>query len=716
MVELYCAPFVDLVDRMRLEFANQATIFDLPARRWWLPSQQADAPDLSVRFHDRVAGTPVGPASGPQSQMAQNLVLSWLAGSRIMELKTVQINDQLTIGRPCIDAANVGYNIEWSQELRVSDSLDQYVQGAMLIHMLRRAPHVFGRPLGEIDLAGTAGEVIYDMSIGYDLAGIRSDKVRRFIAGMQNAAATVERLRGQLPRRLSAVRDLDYPTALSNSVTLSTFHGCPADEIERICEFLLTEMGVHTIVKMNPPMLGQERLEHLLYDVLGYRELVVNPQAYTSGLQFDQSIPMCRRLVTLAESRGLAFGAKFSNTLEVVNHRDFFPKSEAIMYLSGPPLHVITLALANEFRRAIGPELPISFSAGVDRKNFPNMVACGFVPVTTCTDLLKTGGYGRLPPYLEELAKAMQAVGARNIDEYIANARGQRDAAGGDAQRAGWLNTSIIAAETAADERYTSAKNQMVPRRINSHLVLFDCITCDKCIPVCPNDANFLYETPAVDLEYRDVEVAPDGTIAECGDVRQFTIERKEQIANFADFCNYCGNCDTFCPEWDGPYLMKPNFFGSRASFDAAAPRDGFLLEEASGRFTLDGRIGGQNVRLEQVHIPCSEHDRASRVVLDPGRGGGPPGSLATRNTVDGRARESSADSGRYRYDDGTVAVEITGGSVTGLAADSSRPATRHRLDLGRFHTLVALLAGITNPARVHQVNTRLLAASRPSP
>ncbi len=69
--------------------------------------------------------------------MAQNIVLSWLAGGRIMELKTVQVDDALVIGRPCIDATNVGYNIEWSQELKVHDSLDQYVQGAMLVHMLR---------------------------------------------------------------------------------------------------------------------------------------------------------------------------------------------------------------------------------------------------------------------------------------------------------------------------------------------------------------------------------------------------------------------------------------------------------------------------------------------------------------------------------------------------------------------------------------------------
>ena len=39
------------------------------------------------------------------------------------------------------------------------------------------------------------------------------------------------------------------------------------------------------------------------------------------------------------------------------------------MYLSGLPLHVITLTLANEYRQAMGPQTPISFSAGIDRKN-----------------------------------------------------------------------------------------------------------------------------------------------------------------------------------------------------------------------------------------------------------------------------------------------------------------------------------------------------------
>src|SRR4029079_19649879 len=128
-------------------------------------------------------------------------------------------------------------------------------------------------------------------------------------------------------------------------------------------------------------MLGRERLEHLLHDVMGYADVRVNEKAYTSGLQFDESLEICGRLTRLAASRNLTLGAKFSNTLEVENRGDFFNPAEKIMYLSGVPLHVITLTLAHEFRKAVGAKFPISFSAGVDRKNFANVVACGIVPV-----------------------------------------------------------------------------------------------------------------------------------------------------------------------------------------------------------------------------------------------------------------------------------------------------------------------------------------------
>src|SRR5512134_2230686 len=149
MAELVPAPFASLVRRMFREHSREQKIFDLPARKFW---QGAPDLDTSVLFHGHRASNPLGPAAGPQDQMAQNVVLSWLAGSRILELKTIQINDRLTIPRPCID----GNNVEWSQELRLAESLREYVAGSMLVDMLRES----GIP-GDAAKADT----LYDMSV-----------------------------------------------------------------------------------------------------------------------------------------------------------------------------------------------------------------------------------------------------------------------------------------------------------------------------------------------------------------------------------------------------------------------------------------------------------------------------------------------------------------------------------------------------------------------
>ena len=142
---------------------------------------------------------------------------------------------------------------------------------------------------------------------------------------MIDARPSVERLRDEIPRWLGPLRDLDYPTALSRSITLSTFHGCPADEIERICEFLLTELDVHVIVKMNPPMLGNERLEHLLYDVMGYTELRVNDNAYTSGLQFDESLGDMRPIDQAGSLARVAFRRKVFEYARSREPSELFP-------------------------------------------------------------------------------------------------------------------------------------------------------------------------------------------------------------------------------------------------------------------------------------------------------------------------------------------------------------------------------------------------------
>ena len=613
MAELIPYPFAALIERMFSELESADSIFDLPSKSFFLGREGRD---YSVPFHDKRAPTPLGPASGPQTQMAQNLVLSWLCGCRILELKTVQILDELEIPRPCIDMETIGYNVEWSQELKLEQSLHEYIKGAMLIEILKAS--------GKLKMAPGFGEVIYDMSVGYDLKGIQTERVQDYIRGMKDASAVVEHYRKQIPDRFSQFRDLDFPTNLSNSLTLSTFHGCPPDEIERIIDFLLNEHSLNCIIKLNPTLLGEERVRELLQGVMGYEAVNVPSKAFQTDTSWDQAQGFVQRLGVTADQLGLGFGVKFSNTLIVENHRSFFPESEKEMYLSGPPLHVLATNLVDRFRDRFGDHYPISFSAGIDRKNFADAVAIGLTPITSCSDLLKAGGYSRATTYFRELDSRMDRLGVNTIPDYIIKAYGNAEQAlsecgknaedskidscrkaleegtslleaAGEDLYGRWLsqaklfNTQTYAENATLDQRYALVKNSKPPTKVGSMLELFDCLTCDKCIPVCPNDANFMLSIPPEQVPVKTLNFE-DGSwsVEESG---KLVLDKKHQIANFADFCNECGNCDIFCPEDGGPYVLKPRFFGSRESFREFSNHDGFFIERNNGGDTVLARF-----------------------------------------------------------------------------------------------------------------------------
>jgi len=614
MPDLVPYPFDRLVTRMFAELDQRRAIFDLPERKFVLAKATGDR---SVRFHGKVASTVLGPAAGPQSQLAQNIVLSFLGGGRIFELKTVQIQDRLTIPRPCIDMRTVGYNVEWSQELTLEQSLEEYVKAAMLIEMLVAS--------GKLNVAPEFARVVFDMSVGYDLAGIRSERVGAFMHGLMDASAVVERLRRQIPAAHAHLRDLAFPTRISNTLTLSTFHGCPPDEIERITSYLLEEVGLDCVVKLNPTLLGKVETRRILNDVLGYPDHVPD-KAFDADARYEQAALFVDRLDLQAKRLGRTLGIKLTNTLVVENRGDFLPKSEALQYLSGPPLHALAMSLLGRFRTTFGDRIPISFSGGIDRANFADAVSLGLVPVTVCSDLLRTGGYARMQPYFENLDKRMDEVGARGIDEWILlgqgeasraldqlggervaacrhalETRGDLAAAAGPEFFATWLsatklfNTERYVGGLLGDPRYARAQNTKTPPKRGTHLVLFDCLTCDKCIPVCPNDANFTYVLPRIEIPIVKLRsLGKDGWARESAGVLRF--EKKHQLANFADFCNECGNCDVFCPEDGGPYLLKPRFFGSREHWAAATKLDGFWVERKGE--AIEGRFGGKEYRL----------------------------------------------------------------------------------------------------------------------
>ncbi len=483
-------------------------------------------------------------------------------------------------------------------------------------------------------------------------------------------------------------------------MTLSTFHGCPADEIEAMALFLMEEMGLHVTVKLNPTLLGKEAVDGLLHDVLGYAEVETRPEDFEKDLQWAPALEMTDRLAERARALGREFRLKLSNTLVVRNHRRFFPAGEAVMYLSGAPLHVITLSLVERVRRA-RPEVPLSFSAGVDNRNFPDCVALGLAPVTVCTDLLKPGGYGRLPKYLDNLEERMRRLEVRTVGDYVVKACGTGEEAiarvvppsplrdellaslrservdlravlarAGQGVRydelvrtAAALNTPVVVARATADPRYR-AGSLRPPRRIGRHLALFDCINCDKCLPACPNDANFVYEVEPLAREYESYRVEGGRAVPVAGG--RLEVRDRHQIATFQDFCNDCGNCDTFCPEDGGPYLEKPRFFGSLAAWRQLADRDGFCVERRDGVDAMWGRIRGVEYRLEV--------DR---------------------------------DTDQAVFTDGRVTVELRHRERTPVGASAAPGAPEgHTLDVGAYLKMAVLVDGVLDSHRVNPVNT----------
>jgi putative selenate reductase len=727
MAELRPIPFPQLLERVLTEPARQQTLFDLPLRKIWRPRPGLD---LSVDVHGDRAQTPVGPAAGPHAQLAQNIVLAWAAGSRVIELKTVQILDELRIPRPCIDAATVGYNVEWSQELRLEQSLREYVAGWMLIRILRELD-----PLG-LGAAAALSQPVLELSVGYDLAGLKNVRMHNYLRKAQRADALVDELRALIPNEQRRLRDVDYRGELVSCVTLSTFHGCPPGEIEAIARYLIDEIGVDVIVKLNPTLLGYDEVAYLLHDRMGYHDLRPKRAAFDGDIAWDEAIALGTRLQRAAAVRGRSFGVKMTNTLVVENHRRYFSTEE--MYLSGPPLHVLAMHCAERWRAAFGASVPLSFSGGIDQHNFADAVACDFVPVTTCTDLLRAGGYGRLGKYLTNLEEAMTDVGATDRDELIVRRCDQgaeavrqvlgelRDDArsGGDRERAldelearllaaykarlplrdaiaqfsataasaalivrshqepggdptdgllrrivaaaGVLNGHALTAGVTGDPRYAAAKNGKPPRKVGSKLALLDCLSCDKCVPVCPNDANFAIETPLEEIAYDDLLLDENGAVARIAG-GLWRVRQEQQWANFADACNECGNCDIFCPEDGGPYLVKARYFGSASSFDASPALDGLVIER-------DADAG-----------------------------------LRARARISGRACTLSLVGGAVLLDDGVLRARFDPISAAVLSVEAHVGARGpHRLSGALFLTLRALIRGALDPRRVNAVSAAL--------
>ena len=408
----------------------------------------------------RTLETPIGPAAGPHTQMTQNIVAAYYAGSRFFELKTVQIMDgeelAACINRPCIKADDEGYNCEWSTELTVPQAMEEYIKAWFLLK-------VIAREFGLGDMNGFQ----FNVSVGYDLAGIQSPKVDTFLNSMKHAEDTeiFKHCKAYLLEHADwfehvTTEDIEQiPPEICNSVTLSTLHGCPPQEIERIAMYLLTEKGFHTFVKCNPTLLGYEFARKTM-DEMGYDYIQFGDFHFKDDLQYEDAVPMLTRLMNTAKERNLEFGVKITNTFPVDVKQNELPSEE--MYMSGKSLYPLSISLAAKLAKEFDGRLRISYSGGADYYNIERIVDAGIWPVTVATTLLKPGGYQRLT----QMAKLLDKENAPF--EKV------------DAESAGKL-----AEEAVKDPHHVKAMKPLPSRKMKKEVPLMDCFVA-PCKEGCP--------------------------------------------------------------------------------------------------------------------------------------------------------------------------------------------------------------------------------------
>ena len=389
--KMYPIPFKSLMNWIVTEYAREGEIFGVHTPYY------ATGKTLPI-FGERIE-TPFGPAAGPNSQLAQNIIAAYMAGARFFEVKTVQKMDGAELAacvpRPCILAADEGYNQEWSTELEIPQARDEYIKAWCALKVLSKV-YGFGDPDG----------FVFNMSVGYDLEGIKGEKVNTYIDNMMDASETK-----QFKECLAVLAELfpaekDYIASISprvsRSVTVSTLHGCPPQEIERIASYLLTEKHLHTFVKCNPTILGYKTARTIL-DSMGYDYIVFDEHHFNEDLQWVDAVPMFERLQALADSKGLEFGLKLSNTFPVDTTRNELPGTE--MYMSGRSLFPLTIEMCNRISRQFNGKMRISFAGGAEFFNCDKLFAAGIWPITVATTILKPGGYNRLHQMVEKAEK-----------------------------------------------------------------------------------------------------------------------------------------------------------------------------------------------------------------------------------------------------------------------------------------------------------------------
>jgi putative selenate reductase len=469
------APFLTLVKWIFGEYEKSGKIFSIPSVNFYNPTENKNI----FNIFGGQADTPLGPAAGPHTQLCQNIISAYLTGGRFFELKTVQVLDRLKIDKPCIDARDECYNVEWSQELQLNDSFDEYLKAWILLHLLK---NIF-------NLSKNRRGFIFNMSVGYNLEGIKSAPMDNFINRLVNAelsgnfnkykeelAGFISESKSQLLYNYAGKEALideikNISANISSSVTLSTMHGCPPKDIDLIARYLIGEKKLNTFIKLNPTLLGYDAVRNML-DKTGFNYVELARDSFEHDLCYNDAVPMISGLKTFAAENNLEFGVKLSNTLGAINRNEKLAGDS--MYMSGRSLFPLTVNLAAKLAKTFEGRLKISYSGGASVHNCNDLLKCGIFPITIATDLLKPGGYARLKQISEKTDELTEGDAPAELNADL---------------------LAVMAANSLTDKAYSKSARDVKSIKINSPLGRFDCFTspCAFSCPVHQDISEYIY-------------------------------------------------------------------------------------------------------------------------------------------------------------------------------------------------------------------------------
>jgi putative selenate reductase len=518
-------PFKDLLLQSIMEYREQGSLFYVPV----VITEKANAKAV---INGKAVETPIGPAAGPHTQLAQNILAAYAAGARYFELKTVQVLDGEALGikKPCIYVEDEAYNTEWSSELTAYEAMGEYIKAWYLLKLL----------IKEFELGDTEG-FVFNMSVGYNLEGIQSEKIDYFLEHMKEAKDTpiFKECIKETCQNISLFQKVtkEYAESIDScvcdTVTLSTMHGCPVEEIEGITTYLLKEKALNTYLKCNPTLLGYEAIRSIL-DTMGYDDITFGREGFEQDMSLETAVELIIRLKQFGAAQNREFGIKLTNTFPVKINKNQLEGED--MYMSGAALYPITIGVAAVLSKALAqkndsdgknksdsqkltsadelPDIRFSYSGGADENNISHIYEAGIYPITVSTILLKRGGYHNLI----KLNKALNGhkpenFGVINIDRLI-----------------------TLAEKAKSDRNYYKSSKNNKPQIKGEYSAC--CSKCRHCVDVCPNRANFVLE---------------EGN-------KKYTLHRD-------GLCNECGNCMYFCIMGHKPYQEKFTVFETEEDF-----------------------------------------------------------------------------------------------------------------------------------------------------